>query len=1631
VQQAQTFPREQIECSLVARLAQMADVHRSRVALRDDKRTLDYGELAREACEVAAAVLALAPDEDAPVALLLDHGVDAVVAMLGVIAAGRAYVPLDPAYPRAQLEAMLEDSTARLVVSRGAELSLARELGRDRALLDLDTLPRRSNETMLRDFAARSAADSRACILYTSGSTGTPKGIVHTHRTLLHLVYGHTQDYGLSADDHLALLVSASYAASLSEIFGAMLSGASLSLAAMKKLGVANLADWVRREGITVLKLPVSPFRVFLRSLEPGSTFPAVRLVLLGGDALFRKDVDKFRAHFSHECLLVNRLASTESLSTSRYRILRTSALPETVIPVGYADHDAEILILDDEGNPAPSGALGQIAVRSRYVSPGYFHRDDLTAATFVPGPAGDARVTLMTGDVGRLRPDGCLEHFGRKDQQIKLRGYRVELAAVEAALSALDNVKEAAVNVHAPAGDEGSKRLVGYVVPVAGQRLSVGALRAALARSLPDFMIPSTFVVLDELPRTATGKPDRRALPAPEAARPLLDERYVSPRTATELRIAEIWAEVLGLASVGVNDNFFDLGGDSLLLLRAHARIRSVFGIDVPIVELFAHPTAARTASYLVGKEHPWQGQASAPRAPSAPLAPERAVAIVGMALRFPGARDVEEFWSNLRGGVESIRPLTGDELARGGASSTLLHDPLYVTTVPELPELRCFDAELFSLSPLEAAILDPAHRLLLEIAWHALEHAGHAPGKFAGRIGVFAGVGQSAYLQQHLLPQRDRLLAATDLQLRLATDPDFVATRIAYKLDLKGPALTVNTACSTSLVAVHLAARSVLDGECEMALAGGASVESPEPSGYRYEEGWITSRDGRCRPFDAEAGGTVLGSGAGMVVLKRLDRAIADGDRIHAVVRGSAINNDGRVKVGFAAPSVEGQAAVIAAAQEVAGVCGDDLDYVEAHGTGTALGDPIEIAALTHAFGAGASTNGHCAIGSVKSNIGHLNRAAGIAGLIKSVLALDHGEIPKSLHFERPNPHIDFENGPFVVNTSLRAWPRVPGRPRRAAVSAFGVGGTNAHVILEEAPVVSSRATARPWQIVALSARSQTALSASVDALRRHIEQNPDEDIADMAYTLQTGRQDLAERCVFVCRDRADVLQQLAAAGGADDPVRRRHHDGSMPAVVFMFPGQGAQYVGMARGLYEREPSFQADIDRCSEALAPALGSDLRKALFPDGGDERASAALLMETRITQPALFVIEWALARLFMRWGVHPDAMIGHSIGEHTAACLAGVLDIEPTLRLIAERGRLIQSLPRGRMLAVHLPATEAAALCSDEIALAAVNAPALCVLAGPGEAIEGLARRLVEQGVDHHVLRTSHAFHSQMMDPALDEFTRESARYPAGRPTIPYVSGVTGDWITAEDAARPDYFSRLLRGTVRFSDGLRTLSKLANAILLEIGPGRSLSTLAREHECLSEHAAFSALRSAAEQRDDGEVLLGTLADLWLHGARVDWEAVHRGQGRRRLPLPGYPFERREHWVPRIGSDTANAAVSSREPLALSREGRQPPAVVPERAASPRELILTAAAPDRPRLVSAYLTRTVNRLLGYAPSRSVRSDVPLGDLGIDSLASIQLRSLLERDLGAALPVRMLFSGTLDALATEIARMTSRT
>jgi acyl transferase domain-containing protein/acyl carrier protein len=888
--------------------------------------------------------------------------------------------------------------------------------------------------------------------------------------------------------------------------------------------------------------------------------------------------------------------------------------------------------------------------------------------------------------------------------------------------------------------------------------------------------------------------------------------------------------------------------------------------------------------------------------------------VAIIGMAGRFPGATDIDQFWANLRGGVESVSSFSAEELAAANVDPAVLTDPQFVPAGSVIEDVELFDAPFFGFSPREAESLDPQQRIFLETAWHALEDAAYDPESFGRSIGVYAGCAMSTYLN-YLQSDPAFMALLGYLQVYIGNDKDYLATRVSYKLNLRGPSFSIQTACSTSLVAVAVACSDLTDHKCDMALAGGVSVRVPQKTGYYFEQGGIFSPDGHCRVFDEHAQGVVFGNGVGIVVLKRLDDALADGDAIRAVVKGWAVNNDGAAKASFTAPGIDGQAEVITLAQKRARVSPDTITYIEAHGTGTPLGDPVEIAALTRAFRARTKRKQFCAVGSVKTNIGHLDPAAGSASLIKTILSLQHGLIPASLNCETPNSAIDFTNSPFYVNTRLSEWKSGRG-PRRAGVSAFGIGGTNVHLVLEEAPPAGRRKPSRSHHLLLLSARSASALEIAVTNLIGHLERNDDITGRDLAYTSQVGRRAFSHRHAVIFKDRDELLTLLKAKDQrrvvtATQTPRPR-------PVVFMFSGQGSQYVNMARDLYNGEPSFRAHLDRCAKLLRPRIEMDLRELLYPPEDGVEPADVLLTQTQIAQPALFSIEYSLAQLWMEWGIRPNAMIGHSIGEFVAACIAGVFSLESGLALVAERGRLMQALPAGAMLAVSLPEQDVHALLGDEIDIAAINEVASSVVSGPTQAIEKFQKLLSSRGVESRRLHTSHAFHSRMMNPILSAFGERVAATVLSAPRIPYVSNVTGEWVTASEAASPDYWTRHIRSSVRFAAGMKRLLNDKELVLLEVGPGQSLSTFARRHpDKSSGHIVLSSLRHPQERQPDTSFLLDTLGRIWLSGASVDWRGFHANEGGRRVHLPGYPFERQRYWAERTGP--ADAATIAKEP----------------------------------------------------------------------------------------------------------------
>ena len=875
-------------------------------------------------------------------------------------------------------------------------------------------------------------------------------------------------------------------------------------------------------------------------------------------------------------------------------------------------------------------------------------------------------------------------------------------------------------------------------------------------------------------------------------------------------------------------------------------------------------------------------------------------AVAVIGMAGRFPGARNVEEFWANLRDGVESISFFSDKELLAVGVDQSQLNNPSYVKAKACIEDADMFDPYFFGFTPRESAITDPQQRLFMECAWEALEIAGYDSEKYNGSIGVFAGLSMNTYLL-NLYANRSVRKTFSAFQATVLNDKDHLTTRVSYKLDLKGPSVNVQTTCSTSLVAVHIACQSLLNGECDMALAGGVSVTLPLKSGFEYQEGGVVSPDGHCRAFDAHAKGTVSGNGLGIVVLKRLEDALGDGDRIEAVIRGSAINNDGAAKVGYTAPSVEGQAAVIAEAQTIAGVTAESITYVEAHGTATPLGDPIEAAALTRAFRPSTKQRGYCALGSVKSNIGHLDAAAGVAGLIKTVLALKHRELPPSLHYETPNPEIDFANSPFYVNARLRPWER-NGTPRRAGVSSFGIGGTNAHVIVEEAPEPEPGSSSkRAWQVLPLSAKTEAALEAITNNLSVHLDQSTDE-LADVGYTLSVGRRAFSQRRVVLCRDRE---QALAALRGEDEAnvlsgaARERQ-----PSVVLLYPGQGAQRLNMGRGLYESEDVYRQVVDHCSTVLQGLLGVDLRTMLYKD-----AAGKQLQQTQWAQPALFVTEYALTEQLRAWGVEPEALLGHSIGEWVAATFAGVFKLDDALRLVALRGQLMQRMPVGAMLSVALPEAEMEQCIAQRqeelgrVEVSAVNGAAQIVIGGEIATIERWTKHLSSEGVWTRRLLTSHAYHTWLMDEASSEFAAAVESVEKHAPRMNVISCVSGKWLTAAESQSGDYWGRQMRERVRFGAGINEVLGENGRIVVEAGPGNGLSGLVRMQVNGAAPVLLSLLGpSGRGEASEREAVARALARLWLEGVGVKWEELWRGERRRRVKLPTYPFERMRCWI---------------------------------------------------------------------------------------------------------------------------------
>ncbi len=1558
-----------------------------------------YAELDARANLLAGALCARGVGPDVPVALYVERSIEMVIGLLAVLKAGGAYVPLDPSHPPERTATILAGALPRVILTQAA---LRAALPPTPATPDVETLLLDGSADGDAAFsagktgnAARSeplTPDNLAYVIYTSGSTGTPKGVAMHHGALVNLLRWQATHPAVAEPQRTLQFAALGFDVAFQEIFATLSVGGTLVLIDESvRRDPQALAEVMRTQRVERLFLPFIALQNLAEYVvASGETLPALQDVMTAGEQLHASPA--VRAFFQRMsgCRLHNQYGPTESHVVTALQLgadpREWAALPSIGQPIA----NNRIHVLDRLGRTAPLGVSGEIHIGGAGVARGgYLHRPELTAERFVADPFSTDPVARLykTGDVGRWTANGEIEYLGRNDHQVKVRGFRVELGEVESALLAHPSVREGAVLARYDGGSDA--RLVAYLAAQPGA--ATGAelshqLREHLKATLASYMVPSVFVVLDVLPLSPNGKVDRRALPEPLAERPEMAEPFEEGRTDTERSVCAAFARALGIDRAGRADNFFDLGGDSLRVLKVLADLQASSARRLSTNLFFQDPRPQAIARELDGVVHE---PVVSSRARTGDASAQEPIALIGMAGRFPGAADVEAFWANLYEGRDTIR-FFDDATLDAGVGAEFRNDPDYVRARGVIDGADQFDAAFFGINPNEATLMDPQQRVFLEICWECMERAGYAPDRQKAPVGVYAGMHNATYFQKHVTPRQDLVEAVGEFTVMLGNEKDYVATRVANKLNLTGPAISMNTACSTSLVAMAQAFGALRSGQCDMALAGGVAITCPPNSGYLHQEGAMLSPDGRTRSFDAKAQGTVFSDGAGVVLLKRLSDAQADGDTIYAVLRGVGVNNDGGVKASFTAPSVDGQAAAISMALASAGVDARSISYVEAHGTATPMGDPVEVAALSRSYARHTADSGFCAIGSVKSNVGHLLMAAGAAGVIKTALALHEETLPASLHFDAENPAIDFAGTPFRVNAQRSAWPRQAGAPRRAGVSSFGVGGTNAHLILEEAPLpVASEPVAGP-QLLTLSARTPTALARMAAQLADHLEATPGINLGDVAHTLRVGRKVFSQRLAIV----ADGVPEAIAA--LRDLNSQRRISGVLGArvhePVLLFPGQGAQYAGMGRTLYVHDEIFRAAIDEVAAAVEGTLPFDLRERMFSNDADA------LAPTAVTQPATFALEYALARRALAFGLRPSAMIGHSVGEFAAAVIANVMSLGDAARLVAQRGALMQALPAGQMLSVRLGATELMAYLADGVSLAADNAPAACVAAGPAEKIAALQTKLEADGIASRLLQTSHAFHSSMMDAAVAPFEALVRTIELRAPQRTIVSTLTGRVLTAPEATDPAYWARHLREAVRFSPAVRTaMAQFAQPLFIELGPRNTLSTLVRQH------GTTAVPFFAADPAEELVAIDLALGRLWTLGVDADLGQLDMRIRKARVRLPTYPFERKRHWVDIVPAAPAVPSIASSVSTVTSTE--------PHMSA----MSATSASPSTHRTALHAKVRELFEDISGTPMADAEGAVSFIDQGMDSLVLTQAALQVKKHFKTNITFRQLMEG----------------
>jgi amino acid adenylation domain-containing protein len=1463
-----------------------------KTAVRYKDKCITYDELINSSTKFAHYLIDNGVKAGDIVGISVARNIDMFVILLGILKSGAAYLPLDPDYPIERLEYMQEDASVKFIVTDNTTKKL---FSNGETQIVYEDIKRQLLHTESVKPLISINSSLNAYVIYTSGSTGRPKGVQISHLAMSNLCQSMIKEPGICPDDVIIATTSLSFDISIVEIFYSLAAGATVIIVDRDtaKNGEA-LSNIINDSGVNFMQATPTTWRILLAS---GWSCSKDFKILSGGEAL-PEDLAKQLLLMSDN--VWNMYGPTE---TTIWSTAHKMAADDAIVHVGKPIWNTSLYVLDLDMNPVPIGLTGEVYIGGKGLSAGYLNRPELTSEKFLHNPFNDPEFPIIykSGDLGRFLPDGNLEIIDRVDFQVKIRGYRIELGEIENAIKSYPSISNCVVSVSRD--DNGIPTLIANYICVGTEPIQETVIKKYLGKTLPDYMIPDFFRKMESFPTTPNGKTDRKAISKIKLLKENKKQKSIKPRNDLEKSLLKIWGQILVLNDISISDNFFDIGGNSLKGMLLVQEIKTQIDSEFSIVNLFEYSSITSQADFISKKIANYDSPSSASQSRRESSQVNEDIAIIGMAVNLPGANSLDEFWNNLCNDVESITHFTHEELAPF-IEPELLNDPNYTPYRGIIDDIEMFDASFFGINPTEAKTMDPQQRVFLQLAWHALEDAGIVPEGFDSNIGVFANVGDNHYYTENVLVHQDVMNMVGKIIVEYGNMKDYIANRVNYHLNLTGPGLNINSACSGALAVMDVASNSLNNMDCDVAIAGGIDITIPQKSGFLHQPNGPFCKDGHCKPFDDSATGTMFCDGAGIVVLKRVSDAIRDNDRIYAVIKSVAVNNDGSSKVGFTAPSVEGQAQVIRKAHQKGNIDPNDISYIEAHGTGTPIGDPIEIEGLRRAFYSGGAKRDqqYCYLGSVKGHIGHPTNAAGTVSVIKTALSLYYEQIPSTLHFNKPNQKIDFATTPFKVVNKLTQWKRTD-KPRIAGVSSFGFGGTNVHAVLGEAPErLSSSSGTRPNVLLPISAKNKKSLDSMTMNLASFVK-DTSESLEDISYTLQTSRATFAHRRFVVADSTENCISRLQSLH-PNYSQTTVYQEGGPPPIVFMYPGQGAQYIGMGLSLYNSEPVFKDTVNQCAEILKPHLGKDIRDILYSSTKSEEEQYNALKNTYFTQPAIFVIEYALTQLLMSWGIKPAALIGHSVGEFTSAAISGLLSLEDALKLIALRGKLISELPGGSMLSVRSSASELEPLLPEDVQLAASNGPSLSVIAGPHDSVLRLSNELESKGYQTKELHTSHAFHSAMMQPAVEPFIKEVKKATFAKPKIPFFSTLNVDWLSDENYSDADYWGCHMRSPVRFSEAISKLTaEDTKTIFLEIGPRNTLTTLARQSNSQGhQHVFINCLSDSPSDEIEHSCLIKMLGSVWCHGVEIDWHNYYSTELRNKVSIPYYAFNKNRYWL---------------------------------------------------------------------------------------------------------------------------------